>query len=257
MCALSPMDYTQVYNRYDALQEKLKQQEEESRVVRSALSNFMRRGQSLNVKFNGFRRMEMCREALAAIDRGGWERSFHQRQFHDYFLRACSRIFWKCEPAGEFARCHQKLLEINGWDDLSQEILVSTPRRFGKTISVSMFAAAMVFSCPHVEVSIYSTCKRISQKLLRNIAKFLDVIYKGLGTEPYRIERANMEEIALNGPESDTDLRIVNSYPSKVSAPFYPLLCLLLWHKIPTLNLLHNTLSALHMLYSQFTSLAH
>jgi hypothetical protein len=71
-----------------------------------------------------------AREALEALDRQGWQRSFHQRLFHDYFIRACARIFWKTEPPGAFARDHQKILEMNGWDHLSQEILVSTPRRF-------------------------------------------------------------------------------------------------------------------------------
>lgn len=104
----------------------------------------------------------------------------------------------------------------NRWDSLDQEILISTPRRFGKTISVSMFAAALIFSCPNVECSIYSTCKRISQKLLRNIYKFLELIYAELGVAHYRIIRHNMEEIVLRGPESDTDVRVVNSYPSKV-----------------------------------------
>jgi hypothetical protein len=75
--------------------------------------------------------------------------------------------------AGQFSRDHQQVLQLNGWDHLAQEILISTPRRFGKTISVSMFAAALLFSAAAVEVSIYSTCKRISQKLLRNVVKFL------------------------------------------------------------------------------------
>jgi hypothetical protein len=79
-----------------------------------------------------------------------------------------------------------------------------------------MFAAALVYSCPNLECSIYSTCKRISQKLLRNIYKFLELIYAELGVPHYRIIRYNMEEIVLKGPESDTDVRIVNSYPSKV-----------------------------------------
>lgn len=69
------------------------------------------------------------REALAALDTQGWQRSYHQRLFHDHFIRACARIFWKTEPPGTFARNHQKILEMNGWDHLSQEILVSTPRR--------------------------------------------------------------------------------------------------------------------------------
>lgn len=71
-----------------------------------------------------------AREALEALDRQGWQRSFHQRLFHDNFIRACARIFWKTEPPGAFARDHQKILEMNGWDHLSQEILVSTPRRY-------------------------------------------------------------------------------------------------------------------------------
>ena len=57
-------------------------------------------------------------------------------------------------------RDFSKVLTMNSWDHLAQEILISTPRRFGKTISVSLFAAAMVVTCPGVEISIYSTCKR-------------------------------------------------------------------------------------------------
>ena len=220
MAELRVVNYTQSYARFDAMREEQEEAEIERKKVRSALSNFLRRGQEINFKQSGFRRMDRCRQALQAIDRRGWERSYHQRQFHDQFLRACARVFWKTEKHGEFARCHQQVLEQNGWSHLSQEILVSTPRRFGKTISVSMFAAAMIYSAPNVEVSIYSTCKRISQKLLRNIHKFLEMIYLELGTEPYRIERMNMEEIAVYGPEGSGDLRIVNSYPSKVNPIF-------------------------------------
>ena len=74
------------------------------------------------------------REALEALDGIGWQRSFHQRLFHDHFIRACARIFWKTEPPGSFAKDHQKILEMNGWDHLSQEILVSTPRRHNKPV---------------------------------------------------------------------------------------------------------------------------
>lgn len=166
---------------------------------------------------NGFDRLETCRRALNALDRQGWERSFHQRMFHDYFLRACAKIFWKTEKPGEFNRCHEKILENNGWDSLRQEVLVSTPRRFGKTISVSMFAAAMLYSAPKLEMSIYSTCKRISQKLLQNVQKFLQLIYRELGTPPMKVIRQNMEEIVLLGSDCVHDYRIVNSYPSKVT----------------------------------------
>ena len=79
-----------------------------------------------------------------------------------------------------------------------------------------MFAAAMLYAAPNLECSIYSTCKRISHKLLRNVANFLDMIYAALGVPPYKVLRANMEELVVQGPDSPQDRRIVNSYPSKV-----------------------------------------
>jgi len=88
--------------------------------------------------------------------------------------------------------------------------------RFGKTFAVSMFAAAMIYAAAGVELSIYSTCKRISQKLLRNVQVFLREIYMQLGTEPMHEINANMEEIVLQGCEGPRDVRKVNSYPSKV-----------------------------------------
>jgi len=108
---------------------------------------------------------------------------------------------------------------VNGWEHLAQEVLISTPRRFGKTISVSMFAAAMMWGAPSVEISIYSTCKRISQKLLRNCVKFFyEVCKQDLAAAGFKVVRQNMEEIVLRGPGGERDVRVVNSYPSKVGA---------------------------------------
>lgn len=82
-----------------------------------------------------------------------------------------------------------------------------------------MFAAAMLYSTPALELSIYSTCKRISQKLMRNVAKFLDIIYKSIPSSvTMPVIRSNMEEIVLQGPDGVHDVRVVNSYPSKVVA---------------------------------------
>jgi hypothetical protein len=80
-----------------------------------------------------------------------------------------------------------------------------------------MFAAAMMYSTPKLEMSIYSTCKRISQKLLRNVYTFLEMIHAELGTPKMKEIRHNFEEIVLQGTESEQDVRIVNSYPSKVT----------------------------------------
>ena len=148
-------DYFQNYDRVAQERENERLHRQRRRTV---LQNYLHTGDRPE-ECNGFHRMQKCRLGLEAIDRRGWQRSFHQRMFHDNFIRACARIFWKREKHGVFAKDHQKILEVHGWDHLSQEVLVSTPRRFGKTISVSMFAAAMLYSCPNLEMSIYSTCK--------------------------------------------------------------------------------------------------
>ena len=97
----------------------------------------------------------------------------------------------------------------NGWSTCSSEVMVSTPRRFGKTISVSMFAAAMFYAAPGVELSIYSTCKRISQKLLRNVVKFFHIICgQDLSSEGFKVIRQNMEEIVLQGGLGSQDVRV-------------------------------------------------
>jgi len=81
-----------------------------------------------------------------------------------------------------------------------------------------MFAAAMLYSTPSLELSIYSTCQRISQKLMRNVTKFLGLIYDELGTAKMPVIRSNMEEVVLQGPDSSQDVRTVNSYPSQVKS---------------------------------------
>ena len=98
---------------------------------------------------SGFQRIQKCREALEALDRQGWQRSFHQRLFHDHFIRACARIFWKTEKPGSFARDHQKILEMNGWDHLSQEVLVSTPRRYNLLLNLTRIQFTKFIDCAH------------------------------------------------------------------------------------------------------------
>jgi len=117
------IDYSHLFRAFDGLSEKKQSVKPPSNPMQAFL-------QKTEAKTgNAFARMQLCREALEGLDRLGWQRSFHQRLFHDNFIRACARIFWKTEAPGSFAKDHQKILEMNGWDHLSQEILVSTPRR--------------------------------------------------------------------------------------------------------------------------------
>jgi hypothetical protein len=120
--------YAALYAAYDALLADKERDAEENKAARNALQRFLRHRTGGRQR-DGFIRMQQCRDALDALDRQGWNRSFHQRMFHENFIRACARVFFKTEPQGSFARAHQAILDLNGWDNLSQEILISTPRR--------------------------------------------------------------------------------------------------------------------------------
>lgn len=145
------------------------------------------------------------------------------------------------------------MLKLNSWEHLAAEVLISTPRRFGKTISVSMFAAAILFAAPAVELSIYSTCKRISQKLLRNVVKFFHIICnQDLPSEGFKVLRQNMEEIVLQGAGGSQDVRVVNSYPSKVT--ICEIVCYMCWNAL-CVWMLSVCFNALYALFCFFIGL--
>ena len=63
----------------------------------SAMQLFCKR-RKVCCSLSAFDRINQCRRGLEALDRQGWLRSYHQRQFHEQFIRACARIFYKTEP---------------------------------------------------------------------------------------------------------------------------------------------------------------
>ena len=119
------LSYAPIYMAYDEFVASRRRSETD--VPRNAYAAFLMRSTG-EARIDGFKRMQLCRKALDALD-VKYQRSFHQRMFHDNFIRACARVFFKPDPAGSFARAHQALLDLNGWDSLAQEILISTPRR--------------------------------------------------------------------------------------------------------------------------------
>ena len=55
------------------------------------------------------------------------------------------------------------------------------------------------------------------KEILQKVQQFFAVICgQDLKKSGFVVTRSNMEEIVLMGPEGTTDVRVVNSYPSKV-----------------------------------------
>ena len=164
-------------------------------------------------KVSGDTRLHNLRKTLEMFDNCGFMRSFQQRLFHEAFIRACIKHIYK----DDFASCAARLMRENRWLDIKQEVMITTPRRFGKTFSVALYVAAYAYSQPRCEISIFSTGRRASKKLLHTIFKFVIQLPNGSNM----INKYNQETLELKGNEGNDDFRTINSYPSKVAVSCY------------------------------------
>ena len=69
------------------------------------------------------------RDNLAWLDAHGHQRSPQQRELQEAFLMATAKIIYR----DEFDDNVERIMNANGWEKLYQEVLIGTPRRFGKT----------------------------------------------------------------------------------------------------------------------------
>jgi hypothetical protein len=150
----------------------------------------------------GTRRIRHMQQLLDGM---GLVRSYVQKQFHDGFIRACA-----CHLYAQDTVSMGDIMLEHGWDHVRQSVLTLTPRRYGKTTAVASFLAAYVLAVSDCEVSVFSTGKRASQKMLDLVA---DLVCKAGGES--MICKHNCENLWLRGPDGDT--RKCNSYPSAVS----------------------------------------
>lgn len=122
-------------------------------------------------KYEGDAVLRTLHKLLSMVDDRGFARSPQQVQFHDSFIRACSRVMYRADWSME----KPQIMRRNQWEDCPPQILVSTPRRFGKTFSIAIFVAALALSCS-LEIVIFSPARRASRKLLERIVEFLRLL---------------------------------------------------------------------------------
>ena len=82
-------------------------------------------------KFEGDLVLRRLNILLDRIDQKGFQRSRQQVTFHDAFIRATSRVMFK----QNWQSSRPEIMRKYEWDRAPSEILISTPRRFGKTFS--------------------------------------------------------------------------------------------------------------------------
>lgn len=151
----------------------------------------------------GDARVRAIRQVLDKYE--GFVRSDAQKSFHDAFTKAVLPHIYG--PA-DFERYREKILHDNNMKKVDYEILVCTPRRFGKTTAVSMWCAALLACVPDMWISVFSTGQRASSSLLDQTAKFFRMLEAGSvvrGGED-NILKKNQEELFTRGSKP-SDIR--------------------------------------------------
>lgn len=139
----------------------------------------------------------------------GYDRSEMQKQFHESFLQAVALHLYKDDPEVDMDR----IMSVNEWQNLKQQVLCLTPRRFGKTTAVAMFVAAYFLSVEKAQLCIFSTGKRASDGMLDKIHEFVKLIDEDMGTDHDASCKRKGEFLYYYG-EGANDVRKVASYPS-------------------------------------------
>lgn len=166
---------------------------------------------SLLTECQGDRELRHLYQTLAKIDKTNWTRSIQQKQFHDYFIAASIRNIYKDDFVKNYPRILKENPQFN--DDLNQNVIVTCPRRFGKTIATSMFIAAYLICVEGAEVAVFSPSKRQSVMLLESVDKFIHI----LGASS-RISVRNQEKLFISGTKSYNDIRKSFYYPAVINS---------------------------------------
>lgn len=160
----------------------------------------------------------------------GIARSPDQVLFHETFTRACLPKIYDTDWEPNCVR----VMEEMKIEKLEYEVLVVTPRRWGKTWSVAMFVLALALAKPGIQIAIFSTGKRASGSLIRTMKAFM----KNIPGAEERIVKDKEEELfiaanvvgggshssAAKKAQTSTTTSKIFSYPSSVAGKYYSFL---------------------------------
>jgi len=114
------------------------------------------------VESEGERRSSAMKQGLEYLDTQGFQRSKQQKVMHMAFLTVSYAQYF----GQEIQRHLIRLLRETGSSELRSECMVLAPRRYGKTVSVSLWTACELVTQPGHDVLIYSNNHRASKMML-------------------------------------------------------------------------------------------
>lgn len=104
-----------------------------------------------------------------------WKRSDSQVLFHECFNRAILKRAYGSSWEANAVRVMSSL----GLSRLKTEVMIMTPRRWGKSVAVAMWIAGALVNIPSVSIGVFSTGQRASTYLMDLVLRFLHEVPDG------------------------------------------------------------------------------
>lgn len=161
---------------------------------------------------DGQKRHQELNKALEKLDKSGFQRNYHQMIMHKAYTVASLKWIYRKDLKANLVR----LIRDMQIEEMKSNVIVLTPRRYGKTTSVALYVAAFIMTQgaisgeTDIEVSIYSTGRRASKKLLTLIWKMCSILADNSTDFCLEFNQETLRVKCLNGGTC-----LVGSYPSK------------------------------------------
>jgi hypothetical protein len=98
-------------------------------------------------------------------------RAGHQRMFHNKMIKAVMPLIYR----KSWDRAYERILRKRGFGDqatVKQEVIISCPRQYGKSLSVASFMAALLYTQSGMRIIVVSRTQRQAQELTERIWAF-------------------------------------------------------------------------------------
>jgi hypothetical protein len=174
---------------------------------------------------NGDERVRKMREQLDNFE--GYVRSPDQMKFHEAFIQASLPKIYRADWQDHA----QRVMEEHKLLKKQPEVMIMTPRRFGKTEAVSMFVASTLLNVPGIKIAIFSTGKRASggltdltyQKILKIKGGYERVVKKNeehlfIAGEAIDKNEKNEKKSKEYNWENEVDTARLYSFPAAVAS---------------------------------------
>lgn len=131
-----------------------------------------------------------CLDSFTSTTGAPIMRSFHQRVFHRNMIMASLPLIFGKEWETHGAAIKEQL---GIKENILNQVIISTPRRYGKSFSVAMFVAACLYAIPSCNVAVFSVAQRQSDMLMGHIRGFYDSLPGA--RERYKTKNSELFEV--------------------------------------------------------------